>query len=429
MTDKPDTSLTISSDDDIPAILRVCGEEGDPNWQDVLLRDKAKHLRERFWINQVGPTSRWNNSQLFNCSGSTELRISDLGRKLDDPGDAFYELFLSTYRHTIHLRTWFEVTEVFLPEHARKVKLFIQEYNGLRGKGNINADEFLKSLNLGRPDVCTQLEMVNRVITSIKKKAKKGREEGSYKSLVNDYGRGQLIVGLPLWFATYPSDMMDPSTVLTNFSIRLQLALKEIKHSVLRTNWCPFDSVVILWNPTLEAIDEWVKVADIDFYSDLANHSLKSPVSFIKGYSYWKKHNLPKPSSITNHVRWDRYPSLNSMLADQRRLLRFTNNPRPLGPNACLNVRKSKTVIDSLRMEVYMWVLQFLLYVRIIGWRGLRRRICSQFSVRRLYFVLRLIYQMRKLYRSSTSKPAVVLQKLLETKPQPEGEPHEETNE
>ena len=402
MTDKPDTSLTIS-DDNVPAILHVREEEKDPNWQDVPYRDRAKHLRERFWIKQSGPTARWNNRKAFNFSGSTELRISDLGRKLDDPGDAFYELFLSTHRSIVHLRTWFEVTEVFLPEYAQKVKLLIQKYNGLRGKGNIDADEFLKSLNLGRPDVCTQLEMVDRVITAIKKKAKKGREEGSYKSLVRNYGRGQLIVGLPLWFATYPSDLMDPSSALTDFSIRLKLALMDIKHSVLRTNWCPFDSVVILWNPTLEAIDEWMRVADMDFYSDPANRSLKSPFSFIKGYFYWKKHNLPKPSNITNHARWDRYPSLNSMLADQRRLLRFTNNPRPLGPKACLNVRKSKMVIDSLRMEVYMWVLQFLLYVRINGWRGLCRRICSQFSVRRLFSVLRLIYQMRKLYRSSTS--------------------------
>ena len=400
--EKPDTSFTIS-DDNIPAILHLREEEKDPNWQDVLYRDRAKHLRERFWIKQSGPTARWNNRKAFNFSGSTELRISELERKLDDPGDAFYELFLSTYRYIIHLRTWFEVTEVFLPEHAQKVKLFIQEYNGLRGKGYIDADEFLKSLNLGRPDVCTQLEMVDKVIAAIKKKAEKGREEGSYKSLVNDYGRGQLIVGLPLWFATYPSDMMDPSSVLTDFYMRLKLALKEIKHSILLKNWCPFDSVVILWNPTLEAIDEWVNVADIDFYSDPANRSLKSPFSLIKGYSYWKKHNLPKPSVIKNYVRCDRYRSLKAMLADQRRRLRFSNNPRPLGPETCLDVRKSKTVIDSLRMEVYMWVLQLLLYIRVNGWRGLCRRIASQFSVKQLYSVLRLIYQMRKLYRSSLS--------------------------
>ena len=403
MADKIDTSLTIS-DDNVPDILKVCGKEKDPNWQDVLYRDRAKYLRERYWIKQADPTKRWNNRPLVYLRGSTELRISDLGRKLDDPGDAFYSLFLSTHRHIIHLHTWFEVTEVFLPEYAQKVKLFIQEYNGLRGKGEINVDDFLKTLDLGPPDPCMQQKMADLVIEAIVKKAEKGREKGSYKSLVRDYGRGQLIVGLPLWFANYLFDPLYPSSVLTDFTPRLNLAFEEIQHSVLRRNWCPFDSVVVLWKPTLEAIDEWAKVADSDFYSDPANHSLKNPFSLIKGYSYLKKHNLPTPNSITCHARWDRYRSLNAMLADQRRWLRFPNNPRPLGPKACLDVLKSEGIIASLRMDFYKWLLELWIYVLINGWRGLRRRIASRFSPRRLYSRMRLIYQARKLYRASSSK-------------------------
>ena len=402
MTDKRNTTSTIS-DDNVPAILRIIGEEKDPNWQDVPHRDIPKYLRERYWIKQWQLTSRWKNHRFINSGGWTQLRHADLGRKLDDPGDAFYWLFLSTHRYIIHLRTWFEVTEVFLPGQAEMVNRFIREYNGLRGKGDIDADEFLKSLNLGPPDVCLQREMVDNVIAAIKKKAKKGREEGSYKSLVRDYGRGQLIVGLPLWFATYPSNPMDSSSILTDFTMRLNLAFEEIHHSVLRTNWCPFDSVVILWNPTLEAIDEWVKIADTDFYSDPTNHGLKSPFSLIKGYSYLKKHNLPKPSLIKHHVRWDRYSSLSAMLADQRRWLWFSNSPRPLGPKSCLDVRKSIGVIKSLRTDFYMWVSELWLYVRINGWRGLRQRIASRFSLRRLYSRMRLIYQARKLYHASSS--------------------------
>ena len=405
MTDKIDTSLTFS-DDNIPAILKVYGDEKDPNWQDVPYRDRAKHLRERYWIKQADPTKRWKNRKFINFGGLTELRISDLGRKLDDPGDAFYSLFLSTHRHFIHLRTWFEVTEVFLPEHAKMVNRFNREYNGLHGKGNINADEFLKSLNLSSPDGGLQREMVDSVIAAIEKKAKKGREEGSYKSLVRDYGRGQLVVGLPLWFPTFTSNPMAPSTVLTDFIMRLNLAFEEIQHSVLRTNWCPFDSVIVLWNPTLEAIDEWVKIADLGSYSDTANQSLKNPLSLasiIKGYSYLKKHNLPIPDCITLHARWDRYRSLNAMLADQRQWLRFPNNPRPLGPKACLDVHKSEGIIASLRTDFYMWLSELRLYVLINGWRGLRRRIASRFSLRRLYSRMCLIDQARKQYRASSS--------------------------
>ena len=403
MADKIHTPLTIS-DDNIPAILHVHEEEKDPNWQDVPLRDRTKHLRERYWIKQSGPAKRWKNRKFFNSYGLTELRISDLGRKLDDPGDAFYWLFLSTRRHFIHLRTWFEVTEVFLPEHAKMVNRFIREYNGLRGKGQIDADEFLKTLDLGPPDSHMQKEMADSVIAAIVKKAEKGREEGSYSSLARDYGRGQLIVGLPLWFATFPSDPTDSSMVLKDFFVRLSVGFEAIKHPVLRANWCPFDSIVVLWNPTLAAIDEWAKVADPGFYSDPANYSLKNPLSFMKGYSFLKELNIPIPNNINLSARWDRYSSLNAMLADQRRWLRFPNNPRPLGPKACLDVSKSESIISSLRMDFYMWIPELWLYVRGHGWGGLRRRIASKFSVRRLYTRLRLIFQAKKLYRSSFSK-------------------------
>ncbi len=120
-----------------------------------------------------------------------------------------------------------------MPEHALKVNRFIRKYNGLQGKGDIDADEFLKTLDLGPPDPYMQQEMTDLVITAIVKKAEKGREKGSYKSLFRDYGCGQLVVGLPLWFATFPLDPMDPSSVLTDFSMRMKLAFKEIKHSVL----------------------------------------------------------------------------------------------------------------------------------------------------------------------------------------------------
>lgn len=316
MTDKTNTSLTIS-EDDILAILRVCGEEKDPNFRDVPRRDIPNYLRERYWIKQWSSLKRWKSRKFVNCAGQTELRRADLGRKLDDPGDAFFDLFLSTSQSIVRLRTWLEVTEVFLGgEQAKKVNKFIREYNSLRGKGEIDANEFLKSINFGPPDSRLQHEMADRVIAAIEKKAKKGREGGSYQSLVHDYGRGQLIVGLPLWFATLPSDPTTPFIVLTDFVPRLLLGLDKIKSSFLSKNWCPFDSVVILWNPTLESIDEWTKVAAPNFYSDPANISWQTPISFLEFSSLVKE--CP-PSSITCSVRYDRYSSLDVMLSDQRR--------------------------------------------------------------------------------------------------------------
>ena len=381
----------------IPAILRVCGEERDPNLQAVPHRDIPKYLRERYWIKQWSPSDRWPRRDFISVGGWTELRLADLERKLDDPGDAFFELFLFTSRFSVRLRTWVEVTEVFLPEHALKVNRFVREYNGLWGKGKIDTTEFLKSLNLGPPDAHLQREMADQVILAIQKKAQKGREGGSYRSLVRDYGRGVLIVGLPMWFATLPSDPTDPSTVLTDFLTRLALGFENMKRSVLRANWCPFDSVVVLWNPTLESINSWAKVTDPNFYSDPANLSWHAPIAPM---SCLKILALPTPSSRTCRVRWDRYSSLDAMLADQRRRLRFFNKPRPLGPKACLEVSR-EDVGSSLRMACYTWLPQLWLFVRINGWRGLRRWIFARFSVPRLYSRWRLSCQKRKLYRSS----------------------------
>ena len=386
--------------ENVPAILRVCGEERDPNLQDVPHRDIPKYLRERYWIKQWSSTNRWRLRDFIKVAGWTDLRLADLERKLDDPGDAFFELFSSTSRSTVRLRTWVEVTEVFLPEHALKVNRFVREYNGLQGKGKIDATEFLQSLDLGPPDAHLQCEMADQVIYAIKNKAQKGREGGSYRSLVRDYGRGALIVGLPMWFATYPSDPTDPSTSLTDFNTRLSLGFEKIESSVLRANWCPFDSVVVLWNPTLESIDSWIKVADPNFYSNPANLRWRSPVSLLKFYSFTTR-DFPIPYNITSRVRWDRYSSLDAMLADQRRRLRFFNQPRPLGPKACLEVYRFKGTGSSLRMACYIWLLQLWLFVRLNRWRGLRRWIVSRFSVRRLYSRLRLGYRKRKLYRSS----------------------------
>ena len=394
MIEKHNTSLKIS-EENIPAILRVHGEEKDPNLQDVPRRDIPKYLREQYWIKQWGPTSRWE--LVLGLGTSRQLRRADLNRKLDDPGDAFFDLHLLTLRSHVSLRTWVEVTEVFLPAQAKMINMFIREYNGLHGKGKIDLTEFLKSLNLSHPDAGLQREMADEVIEAIEKKAKKGCDEGSYKSLVRDYGRGVLIVGLPMWFATLPSDPMDPSMVFKDFCMRLHFGLDAIKHSTLRASWCPFDSIVILWNPTQEAIDEWGKVANLDFYSSPSNQSLQVPLSGLKIL------DLPISSTTVGRIRWDRYSSLDVMLDNQFRWFRFFNKPRPLGPKACLEVHNYDTSVNARRMDFYKWLLHLGLFSGINGWGGLCQWIVSRLSVRRLYSRLLQGHRARKLYRSSLS--------------------------
>lgn len=403
---KSDTPLTTSYNN-VDPILSATVHKKDPNRHDVQSHDLSNYSRERHWIKLADPTKRWKHRKLINFSGSTELRLSDLGRKLDDPGDAFYQLFLFTHRYAIHLRTWFEVTEEFLPELlpelAKMVNRFNRYYNGLQGDEDFDSDQFINSINRYIPDTCLQRKMVDNVVKTIEKKAKKGRHGGSYKSLVNDYGRGQLIVGLPLWYATLPADPMNPTSISSNFFARMNLALNDIKHSILLKNWCPFDSVVVIWHPTLQAIEKWIHTANTEFYTESANLSLKRPFSVIDTHNFLKKLNLTKIAQRHQYIRIDRYSSLNAMLKDQRRWFRFTNHPRPLGPKACLDIRKSRQIFESLRLDFYGWLIQIMIYVRTKGWRALLRRVSSLFSLRRLHTFLRIRHQVKKLYRSSSS--------------------------
>lgn len=384
----------------IPAILRVCGEESDPNLQDVPHRDISKHLHQRHWIKEWSPAKRWKSRDFIHVEGWSELRLAELRRKLDDPGDAFFDLVFPYQSTFFRVRTWVEVSECFLPGHGKIVNRIVREYNGLLGKGEIDSVEFLKSLNLGPPDSLLQCEMADQVILAVKNKAQKGQAGGSYESLIRDYGRGTLIIGLPLLFATLPPDPTNPSVVLTDFISRVILGFKAIERSVLRKNWCPFDSIVVLWNPFLESIASWVKVADPKFYSDPANLRWRSPISLLRGQSAFTSPSLPTSKSIEYRVRWNRYSSVNSLLSDQERLCRLFNQPRPIGPKACLDFNR-EGADRSPRLRSHSWLLHLWLFVHINGWRGLCRWILARFSMRRLFSHWRLSSRARKRYHAS----------------------------
>ena len=173
---------------DIPergtGILHVCGNDDDPDWREVRPRDRPKYLRERHWIRQWSG-QRWRRPGVVGMAWRKELRRADIGRSPDDPGDAFFDFGLLTrhFKSLVTVRTWVEVTEVFQPGRATGVNRFVREYNGLRGKGEIDAQDFLRSLDLGLPDARLQRAMADHVLAAVIKKAWKGQEAGPYRSL------------------------------------------------------------------------------------------------------------------------------------------------------------------------------------------------------------------------------------------------------
>ena len=395
----------------MPAVLLTSGDVNDPNLQDVPKRDMSKYLREQYWIKQWSLMKRWKKKAVFSVVGWNNLRLKNLGRKLNDPGDAFFRLilFIDTFlfSRTVSVRTWIEVTEAVFPENAFKLNQFIRGYNGLREKEEYDKNEYIKSfIKSSFPSPMLQYKMANRVIELIKQKAQKGKGGGSYQHLVSDYGTGVLIVGIPLWFATPPINPKDPSNALYDFYTRLLIGLAEMKHSVLNTKWCPFDSIYIVWSPNLKSINSWVEATDSEFYSDISNVSWTTPVPVFKMYSFLKENKLEESmSSSYINIQYDRYSSLNAALKEQYRFFRLSRRPKPFGPKSCLEVIKKK------RRSIKDWFSHFLLQkigtlfvlIRFYGFYSLWQLMLNFLSPIHFFKRIHLKRQMKKMYYSKPS--------------------------
>ena len=393
---------------DIPDILLASKNINDPNLQDVSSRDMLKYLKEQYWIKQWSPSNRWERSSFISAGGHTSLRLRNLGHDLDDPGDAFLKLFLSAdtflFSRRVSVCIWVEVTEAIFPEDAKKLNQFMQEYNGLRVKSTYNREEYIKSfVKASAHSGISQYKMANRVIDFIKRKAEKGKEGGSYQQLVSDYGTGALIIGIPLWFATPPINPNDPLNALYNFYTRLKIGLNEIKHSVLNTKLCPFDSIYIVWNPNIKSIDSWVQTANTDFYSNQANISLEAFLA-LKTHSLLKNSNA---DTISFHVRHDRYKSLNSAIRAHNKLFHLSKYPKPFGPKACLKITQEDRL--SIKKAMGNWALLSVLKTIVLfvlirhNYKDLRKWITNYLSPAHLLQSLYQKHKMKKMYYSEPS--------------------------
>ena len=65
----------------------------------------------------------------------------------------------------------------------------------------------------------------DKVIDAINKKVAKT----SYYELLERYGYGTLVVGMPLWFAVPPYDPFRPENAVDDFLTRTTLGLKEVR--------------------------------------------------------------------------------------------------------------------------------------------------------------------------------------------------------
>ena len=91
------------------------------------------------------------------------------------------------------------------------------------------------------------------MIAQIEKKLVKA----SYRELLEKYGYGTLVVGMPLWFAVLPDDPCRLANAIDDFMTRTALGLEDVKRRLLRRRDCPFRKVIVVWDTTPQALREW----------------------------------------------------------------------------------------------------------------------------------------------------------------------------
>ena len=364
---------------------REAAEEQD--WERVPDKDKAGRLREVYWASRGDAASR--REQGLNVRMIWRSDRVALGRRRDEPGDAFlFRVNLVSplkdafkWLEVIEDRfEWLEVVEVFTTVEPKRIEGAMRAWNNICGKRREEFDGFLEGLKRGRPSRFEQRIAADRVIESIEKKLAKS----SYGELLEKYGYGTLVVGMPLWFAVRPDDPSRAENAIDDFMTRTSLGLEELKRTVLRRRDCPFAKVVVVWDTTLEAQREWDTSRSSEYgagvLTDIPESAAPSSVRFSLEAAVNKKApgRIPYPPP---------YRDVAAMLREREQ--------RPVGRWTFL---KAKVVLS---------LYQLLRFVRIHGVEGLKWRSPRKFPLAHALKRNAVRRRQRRFYRESRRRSRV----------------------
>ena len=239
-------------------------------WAVIPDRDRTGRLREVYWARRAELKSGRKSFASVNLKCRADR--TEIGRRRDDPGDGFIYLVEMTPRVEDRFE-WLEVTEVFTTVPALRIEGAMRAWNGIADKQSVDFDEFRKGLRRGRPSRMEQRRAADQVIAQIERKLAKT----SYHELLERYGYGTLVVGMPLWFAVPPDDPFRAENAVDDFMTRTTLGLEDVRQRALRRRDCPFRNVIVIWDTTPQALREWRKRRCAE-YDDAANTSLENPM-------------------------------------------------------------------------------------------------------------------------------------------------------
>lgn len=371
-------------------VLYAKEARGEASWPRLSARNRTKRLREVYWSRRAEGASR--RKPFMGMAATWRLDRSQLGRGADDPGDGLIYRVRLFPRTEVHF-DWIEVTEVFTTVPAKDIQGAMRALNGIRGKHTVDLERFLRTIPRDRPSQAEQTLAADKVIDQVRKKL----EKRSYRELAERYGYGTLVVGMPLWFAVPPDDPFRPENVLDDFMTRIIAGLEELKRTELRKPACPFRKVVVAWDATPVAMDEWRQHRSAD-YDDVANASL---------------HNLAPGAKLTDRVSAlmsatglpeHEMPSRNLRVAVRVKKRRTGSGPYPelvriLGDWFRELEDPGGKIGERVRRSLKLTLLKVLWFRKLHGTRGLRAWIARRMSLRQAWRVRVVRRRARRLYR------------------------------
>ena len=367
----------------------------DRGWADVPDRNKVSRLREVYWLKGVTPLAPESSlrMQLYWRPDQREL-----GRRADLPGDGF--AYVATMFSSAEASfEWFEVTEVFATVPPEQIDAAMKARNGIASKQPVDFDDFLGMLRKGGPSRVEQRKAADAVIAQTERKLKKS----SYRELMEQYGYGTLVVGLPLWFAVLPEDPWRAENALDDFFTRTSLGLNELKQRALERRDCPFRRIRVAWDTTPKAWREWSRRRSAD-YDDAANTGLENAIPVAK-ITTWLSESLDKAVSKTEYPDSEA-PSMGLHVEVKTQKIRRGRGPYPemvvqLGQIVRERERQGDGILRKVRQRIFLALLPLLCVVRICGLGGLARWISRRLSVSHAWKVHTTRRRARILYAES----------------------------
>ncbi len=275
----------------------------------------------------------------------------------------------------------------------------MRAWNGIADRKPVDFEEFRAGLRRGRPSRMEQRKAADAVIDAVNCKLARA----SYRELLERYGYGTLVVGMPLWFAVLPEDPFRPENALDDFRTRTSVGLKEVGRRTLRRRRCPFRNVLVMWETTPEALREWNEGRSAE-YEDAANASFSGtmPASFGLGVlpelleQAVGKTGLPESEA----------PSRTLHVSERTRKRAQGKGPYPEFVQALGEVMRGRVenptgLATVLRWRLSLSLLKLFFFKRVHGTGGLKRRIARKFSVTHAWRMRALRRKQRALYRES----------------------------